>query len=144
MYPAAYCGFLAASLDSLALELKFLGVPGRNIMMAERRTSRRFDMRLPLVVRWPTAAQPASQTEAETIDVSSRGLYFTADDGFSPGSPIEVLLTLPHEITLAGPVRVRCQGRVVRVESAENSHRRIGIAAVIERYEFMRAEQSLR
>lgn len=113
-------------------------------MITDRRTSRRFDMRLPLVVRYPAAAPPTSETSAETLDVSSRGLYFTADGGFAPGSAVEVFLTLPHEITLAGPVKVRCQGRVVRVESPQNSHRRMGVAAVIDRYEFLRSEEGAR
>jgi hypothetical protein len=45
-------------------------------------------------------------------------------------------MTLPHELTQAGPVRVRCLGRVLR-SSAEYSGD-VGVAAAIERYEFMR------
>jgi hypothetical protein len=54
------------------------------------------------------------------------------------GSPVEIILTLPHEITLAGPVRVRCLGRVNRSEG-ENSDR-AGVVAEIQRYEFLRAD----
>ena len=111
-------------------------------MITDRRTSRRFDMRLPLVIRYPAAAEETSETAAETLDVSSRGLYFTADGGFAPGSAVEVFLTLPPEITLVGPVRVRCQGRVVRVESPQNPHRRVRVAAVIDHYEFVRSEEN--
>ena len=44
-----------------------------------------------------------------------------------------------HEITLAGPVRVRCLGRVSRSEEKEMG--RIGIVAEIERYEFLRGDE---
>ena len=109
--------------------------------MMERRTARRFEMRLPLVVRAEVGGPPA-EAITETIDVSSRGLYFAIDKDLAPGSLVEVVLTLPKEITMTGPVQVRCQGRVVRVEAKENSHRRVGVAAMIDRYEFLRAEET--
>ena len=49
---------------------------------------------------------------------------------------MEILLTLPNEITLAGPVRVRCLGRVQRTENREEGS--VGVVAAIERYEFLR------
>jgi hypothetical protein len=56
------------------------------------------------------------------------------------GSPVEILLTLPNEITLAGPVRVRCLGRIQRTESRDQGA--IGVVAAIERYEFLRGEDN--
>jgi hypothetical protein len=53
------------------------------------------------------------------------------------GSPVEILLTLPNEITLAGPVRVRCLGRVQRTEARDEGS--VGVVAAIERYEFLRS-----
>ncbi len=52
---------------------------------------------------------------------------------------MEILLTLPHEITLAGPVKVRCLGRIKRAEIDEPGH--IGVVAQIERYEFLRGDE---
>jgi hypothetical protein len=52
------------------------------------------------------------------------------------GSEIEFTLTLPPEITLTESIRVHCKGRVVRVEPAAAGGK-IGIAAIIERYEFL-------
>ena len=99
----------------------------------ERRSSRRFTMELPLTVR---SNGPAGYVERQghTRDVSFRGLYFLADTEFEKGSQIEFVLTLPKEITLAGDVNIRCFGQVVRVEPLED---RRGIAARIERYEFL-------
>lgn len=99
----------------------------------ERRTSRRFTMALPLTVR---SNGPAGliEREGQTRDVSFRGLYFLADAEFEAGSHIEFVLTLPKEITMAGDVNIRCFGQVVRVEPRDD---RRGIAARIERYEFL-------
>ena len=65
-----------------------------------------------------------------------RGLFFTTDGEFQPGTQIEFVLTLPKEITQAGDVNIRCYGQVVRVEPSEESR---GIAARIDRYEFIAA-----
>ncbi len=95
----------------------------------------RFSMRLPLTVRWTTGAA-VGETSTESRDVSSRGVYFFLSKDVREGSPVEILLTLPNEITLAGPVRVRCLGRVQRTEAREEGA--IGVVAAIERYEFLR------
>jgi len=99
------------------------------VALKERRATRRFLMRLPLTVRWTD----------ESV-VGSRGLYFHLPKGLRSGAPVEIVMTLPHELTQAGPVRVRCLGRVLRT-SPENSGE-VGVAAAIERYEFMRSSES--
>ncbi len=76
----------------------------------------------------------------ESKDVSSRGVYFFVPKALKKDSPIEIVMTLPHEITLAGPVRVRCLGRVVRTEAQNGT--RVGVVAAIERYEFLRGEDA--
>lgn len=101
----------------------------------ERRAARRFTMALPLTVR-TTGPNGTVEQRAQTRDVSFRGLYFLIEMRFDVGSEVEFVLTLPKEITQAGDVHIRCFGRVVRVEEL-NGHR--GIAARIERYEFLPA-----
>ena len=93
---------------------------------SERRTTQRFSMRLPLTVRWTTGAA-VGETSTESRDVSSRGVYFFLQKDVKEGSPVEILLTLPNEITLAGPVRVRCLGRVQRTESRDEGA--VGVVA---------------
>jgi hypothetical protein len=105
---------------------------------SERRTTQRFTMRLPLTVRWTTGAA-VGETSTESRDVSSRGVYFFLQKDVKEGSPVEILLTLPNEITLAGPVRVRCLGRVQRTESRDEGA--VGVVAAIERYEFLRGDE---
>jgi hypothetical protein len=101
----------------------------------ERRTAQRFRIKLPMTVRW-TSGAAIGEAQTESKDVSSRGVYFLLPKQVTHGSPVEIILTLPHEITLAGPVRVRCLGRVHRTE--DDSSGSSGIVAEIQRYEFLR------
>ena len=101
----------------------------------ERRTARRFSMLLPLKVRF-SADNGVVEKQGETRDVSFRGLYFLIEAMLETGSSIEFVLTLPQQITLAGDVHIRCYARVLRVEPQEG---RRGVAARIERYEFLPA-----
>jgi hypothetical protein len=109
------------------------------VVLKERRSSRRFLMRLPLTVRW-TDENVVGEAATETREVSSRGLYFHLPKGLRSGSPVEIVMTLPHELTQAGPVRVRCLGRVLR--SSPEHEGNTGVAAAIERYEFLRSGES--
>ena len=104
----------------------------------ERRLTQRFRIKLPLVVRWTTGSA-VGEAATESQDVSSRGVHFMLPKEVKQGSPVEILLTLPHEITLAGPVRVRCLGRVQRSQIDDTG--KVGIVAAIERYEFLRGDE---
>jgi len=101
--------------------------------LSDRREARRFLMTLP--VRVLAQAADSAELKASTRDVSYRGLYFMAEGVFERGSELDFVLTLPHQMISAGDVNIRCHGRIVRVESAENG--KTGVAAQIERYEFV-------
>ena len=77
------------------------------------------------------------ELDAQTRDLSYRGLYFLTDTNFEVGSDIEFVITLPEQVTQSTDVNIRCQGRIVRVEPTDNG--RVGIAAKIARYEFLPA-----
>lgn len=99
----------------------------------DKRSTRRFALRLPVTVRYSDGADEHS---AQTRDVSARGICFYVDSGIQAGSPIDFTLTLPPEITLTESIRVRCKGRVVRVESG-SANGKMAVAAVIDEYEFL-------
>jgi hypothetical protein len=103
----------------------------------DRRMMRRFDMRLPAIVR----LEGADDVRTETQNVSARGVFFYLDRPVSAGTKLEVTLTFPPHITLTDAVRVRFTARVIRVESPLPSAR-IGTAAMIEDYEFLRSNGS--
>ena len=110
---------------------------------------RRFDMRLPAIVRLAEDSNQASddsgtnqiqgsEFHTETQNVSARGVFFYLDRQVPEGTRCEVTLTFPPHITLTDAVRVRFTARVIRVESPLPSLR-VGTAAMIEEYEFLRS-----
>lgn len=102
---------------------------------ADRREARRFTMSLPMRVL--SLKSEDRELSACTRDLSYRGLYFLADASFKIGSEIDFVITLPEQVTQSSDVNIRCQGQIVRVEPTENG--RVGIAAKIDRYEFLPA-----
>jgi len=108
--------------------------------ITERRTSRRYDLSLPVLVRVPTEKLPDSQ-KGNTRDISTRGLYFVMDRDPQTGSRLNLVLTLPTEMTSGTEVLVHALGKVLRVEPRiEDGNTRMGVAAVIERYDIVRAQ----
>jgi PilZ domain len=100
----------------------------------ERRLMRRFDMRLPAIVKF----EGSSELFTETQNVSARGVFFYVDKSVSSGAKLEVTLTFPPHVTLTDAVRVRFSAHVIRVDDPLPSAR-IGVAAIIEDYEFLRS-----
>lgn len=98
----------------------------------EQRTSRRFALKLPVSVRCDNGH--VEEVSAETRDVSAQGVFFYTGSSLSEGTKVEFTLTLPPEITLTESIRVRCRGRVVRIDDEAP---RVGVAAIIEQYDFV-------
>ena len=67
-----------------------------------------------------------------TRDVSTSGVFFETDLSFRAGSGITFSLILEHADP-AGPIRVQCQGTVVRVERVREG---FGVAVAINRHRF--------
>jgi hypothetical protein len=99
---------------------------------SDMRNTRRFSLKLPLTVKFSNGEGEAA---AQTKDVSARGVFFYLDSKVAEGSPIEFTLTLPPEITLTESIRVKCTGKVVRVQNETNDQ--VGIAAAIDQYDFV-------
>ena len=99
----------------------------------EKRAARRFPLRVPVSV---SRDQTSVKENAQLRDVSARGISFYLDSAVSQGSKIGFTLTLPPEITLTESIRVRCKGKVVRVDNGL-ADAKIPVAAVIDEYEFL-------
>jgi hypothetical protein len=57
------------------------------------------------------------------------------------GSELDLTMTLPSEVTQGSEVFVRALGKVVRIEQRmEDGNLRMGVAAVIQRYDIIRGE----
>jgi hypothetical protein len=111
------------------------------LAITERRSTKRFPLKLALSVR-PSGVRTAGEILTECRDVSSHGVFFFLQESIQTGSPLDIVLTLPTEITRAEPVRVRCEARVQRSEPAGED--RVGIAAKIERYRFLPGKRERR
>jgi hypothetical protein len=110
--------------------------------MSERRVARRYDLSLPVMVRIPAPGSAGTQS-GRTRDISTKGLYFVIDQDVRAGSNLDIMLTLPKEMTNGEEVLVKASGKIVRVESRmEDGNERLGVAAVIERYDIMRGAAS--
>ena len=92
----------------------------------------------------------AEEAPGTTANISSVGVYIKADAkkaapakaksaSWRKGAAVRLDMIVPAEITGGGQnVRIRCSGRVVRVEKIKGSPARSGIACRIEKYNFVR------
>lgn len=107
-----------------------MGQPG-----PEKRSIRRVPLDLPISVKFLDNGR--REMTGHTRDVSARGVFMYLETEIKVGAPIEFVMTLPTEITLSDPIRVRCSGAVVRVEKTENEQ---GVAVAIRKYDFVDEE----
>ena len=54
---------------------------------------------------------------AETKNISAAGVYVSTDSPLELGSELDLLLTVPTELTKSAAASIACKGKVVRVES---------------------------
>jgi hypothetical protein len=97
----------------------------------EKRKAQRFELKLPLeLIR---KGSQALSEHGETKNLSSVGVFFEAGATLGIGEPVEYMITLPSTPGHGDhKVRLHCLGKVVRI-SPET-----GVAATLERYEFVR------
>ena len=79
-----------------------------------------------------------NEKTVQTRNVSSSGVYFEFASPLDVGTALEFILTLPEQITKGNAVRIKCVGKVVRVDQGKTEPGSLGVAATIERYEFLR------
>ena len=98
----------------------------------EQRKGQRFDLRRAVeLVRHNS--RPASG-HGQTKNLSSTGVLFHSNANLEVGDLLEYLITFPAPET-AGPVRIHCVGKVVRLPEASMA------AVTVERHEFVRQFQ---
>jgi hypothetical protein len=97
----------------------------------ERRGAQRFEVHLPLAIRFEGRTVPGF-----TQALSGRGVFFYAETALPEGAVVELTFTMPAEITLAESMPVRCRGRVLRA-SDSLAGQRSGIAMQFDSYEYL-------
>jgi DNA-binding NarL/FixJ family response regulator len=96
---------------------------------AERRTNARFDCHL--AVSYQSLEKPflSGEGTSETLNISSKGVLFRADEALEPGQLIRVSVDWPARLENQIPLKLVAEGRIVRNVK--------GVAAMtIEKYEF--------
>jgi hypothetical protein len=98
----------------------------------ERRAAQRFAFELPVILKHPLQGEIHTRTR----NLSTKGICFYLQTPLPVGSSLQFTMTLPVEMTLTEPVRVRCFGHVVRMENDDTGAVRAG-AAAIDRFDFL-------
>jgi hypothetical protein len=98
----------------------------------ERRTSRRFPLRLAIRYRWLGSSNGADWANGESLNISSSGLLFTTSGTLAPGQAVEAFIAWPVWLDKRIPLKLVIRGPVVRNASDQSAIR-------FERYEFKTA-----
>ena len=101
---------------------------------SERRIDTRVNVRVPLRFRALNLANAPEQI-AESENISQRGVYFETTVPLKVGTPLELSLRMPQELTGKTSADVRCMARVVHVRQSLQAGGKSGIGLHIERYE---------
>jgi hypothetical protein len=104
-------------------------------MSVEKRRSKRFGINLPVQIE-VLGGKRVART-AETTNISSGGISFPSAKEAKVGGKIEYLITLAEG---KAPVRIRCHGKVLRIEPSPNNNPETPwqVTATIDRYKFVR------
>jgi hypothetical protein len=100
----------------------------------ERRVDTRVNIRVPLRFRILNSAE-ATEEVAEAQNISQRGIYFTTDVPLQIGTPLEVSIRMPQELTGRMYSDVKCIARVVHIHADSLLGGKAGVGLYIERYE---------
>ncbi len=121
--------------------------PNRLEHCLERRGAQRFEVSLPLAVRFD-----GRTVHGFTQDLSGRGMFFYAETALPEGAVVELTFTMPSEVTLAENMPVRCRGRVLRTLASQAGHSQAGqshdnqcsgIAVRLDSYEYLPADETI-
>jgi hypothetical protein len=98
----------------------------------EKRARQRIPVSLPVSIKTASGIQ----NQAQTRDLSSRGVFFYTNSKFAEGTDLEMVLVLPSELTFGERRWVCCQASVVRVENSPELGN-FGVAARIDRFQIL-------
>ena len=111
--------------------------------MTDRRTARRYDLSVPVVIHVPIEKETVSRT-GKTRNISTRGVYFTIDNDLRAGAELDLTIILPAEVTSGSGVFIKATGTVIRVDKCSgNGDQKVSVAAAFERHEIVRTEATI-
>ena len=111
--------------------------------MKDRRTARRYDVSLPVIVRAADDKEAASLT-GKTRDISTRSVYFTIENNLHAGAELDLTIILPAEVTGGAEVFIKATGKVIRVGMPfGNGAQKVDVAAVFDMHEIVRGKATI-
>lgn len=111
--------------------------PEFRLLRVEQRRTRRFSLQLPVSIT-RNGTERITQTGL-TRNISSGGVLFTCAREADIGASIEYVIALNGASDQR--IMLRCIGKVVRASRSNSADPAFDIAATLERYEFVRAEE---
>ena len=104
----------------------------RDSRRSDQRLDRRYPITLEIEYRLLSKGRVERRGLGKTLNVSSGGLLFQANDSLPFGSPIEIMMNWPFMLEGVCPLKLVIQGRVVRTDSK-------GVAVRTKQHEFRTA-----
>lgn len=98
---------------------------------SDKRSAPRKNVRVPAKVH-----ADGTGIDAETLNLSQSGIFLECATRVSEGSPVDIVMILPKEITGEAAKWVCCHATVQRVEDKNNGGR-YGVAAAVTRMQAM-------
>ena len=106
----------------------------------DRRLAERHDVKTPLRVR--IRRSEIAERNAESENVSRRGVFFTTDLQLKEGTVLDLLLEMPESITGVRTMQWICLGHVVRVVPSKVADGQQGIGVEFDFYVVSHAAKS--
>ncbi len=100
----------------------------------ERRQTPRMGSTLPISMEWRSENGQICRARGSTRDVCRQGVYCFLEQPLPVGLPVGFDVVFPGEFTAGAPLKLRCNGRILRSESLG---RRFGVAASIEAHQVL-------
>jgi hypothetical protein len=108
----------------------------------ERRAASRYNLVFPVEIRLAPTVTAVGSILVKTRDISSHGFYFNIAQKFTVGTGFEFSIALPIEVRGTSQAYVCGKARAVRVEeNGENHLGRLGVGALIVRYQISRESE---
>jgi hypothetical protein len=98
----------------------------------EKRSAPRKNLKIPAKVH-----ANGGGIDAEALNLSQSGIFLECATRVSEGSPVDIVMILPKEITGDAAKWVCCHATVQRVEDNANGGGRYGVAAAVDRIQAM-------
>ena len=121
------------------VDARVVGHPGQQVKTTERRAAHRYRLVLSVVLRRTSNRGQNKVFNGETHDISTGGICFTTDEAFTINEIVDFSIAFEHPIDCHGIIIFNGRLRVLRlVDGPGVEPGRIGIAGVIDRFQFHR------